>query len=118
VVDFSPSSNEGDLIADVSRDEEFARRLFGDLKHDVLGPPNDGKIIILSDSDEEEEEVREEKTTDAKDATTSAAVNPASIASADADDAPTGVKNDYSDDRTIDQEADDSSGSGDDIGLP
>jgi hypothetical protein len=118
VVDFSPSSNEGDLIADVSRDEEFARRLFGDLKHDVLGPPNDGKIIILSDSDEEEEEVREEKTTDAKDATTSAAVNPASIAFADADDAPTGVKNDYSDDRTIDQEADDSSGSGDDVGLP
>jgi hypothetical protein len=91
-VDFSPSSNEGDLIADVSRDEEFTRRLFGDLKHDVLGPPNDSKIIILSDSDEEEEEVREEKTTDAKDATTSAAVNPASITFADADDAPTGVK--------------------------
>jgi hypothetical protein len=65
VVDFSSSSHEGDLIADVSRYEEFTRRLFGDLNRDFLGPPGDGKIIILSDSDKEEE-VDEEKVVDAE----------------------------------------------------
>jgi hypothetical protein len=60
MVNLSSSSDEGDLITDVSRDEEFARRLFDDLNRDVLGPPGDGKIIILSDFDEQEE-VREEK---------------------------------------------------------
>jgi hypothetical protein len=88
VMDLSSSSDEGDLIADVSRNEEFARRLFGDLNCDVLGPPGDGKIIIFSDSDEEEEEVREEKTTGTEDAATFAAANPASTAFAD--NAPTG----------------------------
>jgi hypothetical protein len=63
VVDLSLFSDERDLIADVSRDEVFVRRLFGDLNRDVLGPPDDGKIIILSDSDKEEE-VREEKVAD------------------------------------------------------
>jgi hypothetical protein len=92
VVDLSSSSDEKGFITDVSRDEEFARRLFGDPNHDVFGPPDDGKIIILSDSDEEEEEVCKEKTTGIEDATTSAAVNLASIAFTDADDAPTGVK--------------------------
>jgi hypothetical protein len=80
VVDLSSSSGEKGLITDVSRDEEFARRLFGDLNRDVLGPPDDGNIIILSDFDEEEEEVREEQTTGIKDVATSAAVNPASTA--------------------------------------
>jgi hypothetical protein len=55
VVDLSSSSDDGDLITDVSRDEEFTRRLFGDLNRDVLGSHGDVKIIILSDSDEEEE---------------------------------------------------------------
>jgi hypothetical protein len=64
VVDHSSSSDEGDLIADVLWDEEFTRRLFGDLNCNFLGPPSDGNIIILSDSDEEEE-VREEKAADA-----------------------------------------------------
>jgi hypothetical protein len=63
VVDLSLFSDERDLIADVSRDEVFVRRLFGDLNRDVLGPPDDGNIIILSDSDKEEE-VREEKVAD------------------------------------------------------
>jgi hypothetical protein len=65
VVDLSSSSHEGDLIVDVSRDKAFARRIFGDLNHDVLGPPDDDNIIILSDSDEEEE-VRDEKATNAE----------------------------------------------------
>jgi hypothetical protein len=34
---------------------EFARWLFGDLNRDVLGPPGDGKVIILSGSNKEEE---------------------------------------------------------------
>jgi hypothetical protein len=118
VVDLSSSSDEEDLIVDVSRDEEFDRRLFGNLNHNVLGPPSDCKIIILSDSDEEEEEVCEEKTTNTKDVTTSVAVNPTSTTSIDTDDAPTGMKNDNNDDRTPDQEADGSNDSGDDIGLP
>jgi hypothetical protein len=118
VVDLSSFSHEEGLIADVSRDEEFVRRLFDDLNRDILKPPGDGKIIVLSDSNEEEEEVREEKTTDTEDATTSAAINPASTASVDADNAPTRVKNDNSDDQTSDQEADGNSGSGDDAGLP
>jgi hypothetical protein len=52
VVDLSSPSDEGDLIADVSHDEEFTRRLFGYLNRDVLGPPGNNKIIILSDSNE------------------------------------------------------------------
>jgi hypothetical protein len=100
VVDLSSFSDEEGFIADVSWDEEFTRILFGDLNHDVLGLPGDGKIIILSDFDEDEEEVREENTIGTEDATTSTAVNLASTASADADDAPTGVKSDNSDDRT------------------
>jgi hypothetical protein len=91
VVDLSSSSDEGDLITDVSWDEEFIKILFDDLNRDVLGLPGNGKII-LSDSDEEEEEVREEKTTGTEDVATFAVVNPASIASADADDARTGWK--------------------------
>jgi hypothetical protein len=82
MMDLSSSSDEGDLIADVSRDEEFIRRLFGDLNRDVHGPPDDAKIIILSDSDEEEE-VREEKATDVEAAPASAVWFPASTASAD-----------------------------------
>jgi hypothetical protein len=49
VVDLSSSFDEEGLIADVSRDEEFTRKLFGDFNSDVLGSPGDGKIIILSD---------------------------------------------------------------------
>jgi hypothetical protein len=60
VVDLSSSLDEGGLIPSTSHDEEFARRLFGDLNHDVLGPLGDGNIIILSDSDEEEEVHKED----------------------------------------------------------
>jgi hypothetical protein len=83
VVDLSSSSNKGDLIADVSCDEEFARRLFGDLNRDFLGPPGDDKIIILSDSDEEEEEVCEEKAADAEAMPSSAVRSPAPTAFTD-----------------------------------
>jgi hypothetical protein len=63
MVDLSSSSDEGYLIVDVSWDEEFARRFFGDLNRDFLGLPDDDKIIILSDSDEEEECARRRPST-------------------------------------------------------
>jgi hypothetical protein len=55
VIDLSSSSDEQDFIADISWDAEFTRWLFGDLNRDVLGPPGDGKVIILSGSNKEEE---------------------------------------------------------------
>jgi hypothetical protein len=53
VVDLSSSLNEEDLIPDTSHDFEFAQCLYGELHRALLGPPGDGKIIILSNSDEE-----------------------------------------------------------------
>jgi hypothetical protein len=65
MVDLSSSSDEQGPIPNTSHDVEFARKLFGDLNRDVLRLPNDGKVIILSDSDEEEE-VCEEDAADTK----------------------------------------------------
>jgi hypothetical protein len=118
VVDLSSSSNEEGLIPDTSQDMEFVKKLSGDLNLDVLGPPGDGKMIILSDCNEEEEEVREEKTTDAKAAPSSAARSSISTASVGADDAPVGVQDDNSDDCTPDREADGGNGSRDDASVP
>jgi hypothetical protein len=85
VVDLSSSSDEENIIADVSRDDVFVRRLCCDLNCDVLGPSGDDKIIILSDSDEEEE-VHEEKVIDTEAAPSFVVRSPASTASAnDAD---------------------------------
>jgi hypothetical protein len=70
-------------IHDTTRDFEFAQHLFCELNRDLLGPPGDGKVIILSDSDEEKEEVHEEKSVSAEDAATFAAVNLVSTTSAD-----------------------------------
>jgi hypothetical protein len=42
VIELSSSSDEEDFIADVARDFEFAQKVFGELNHDVLGPPDDG----------------------------------------------------------------------------
>jgi hypothetical protein len=98
VVDLSSSSDEEGLIPDTSRDEEFARRLFGDLNHDILGSLSDDKVIILNDSDEEEE-VHEEDVADVKAVPSSAMKSLAPIAStADADEDPKGMQDDNSDD--------------------
>jgi hypothetical protein len=53
VVDLSFSVDEEGLVPNTSCDEEFAQKLFGDLNRDVLEPPDDSNIIILSNSDEE-----------------------------------------------------------------
>jgi hypothetical protein len=42
------SSEEEDVIADTLRDEEIAQKLFGDLNRGLLGPPGDGRIIVLN----------------------------------------------------------------------
>jgi hypothetical protein len=116
VNDLSSSSDEEDLIAATSRDFEFTQRLFGELNRVVLGPPDDDKIIVLSDSDEEE--VRKEKTIDIETAAASSAVNPTSTAFTNANDAPAGVKNDNSDDQGPDQEAGGNNGNEDDTDEP
>jgi hypothetical protein len=110
VVNLSSYSDQEDLIADTSCDEEFARRLFGDLNRDVLRSSRDGNIIILSNSDEEEEQVREEKTVGAEAAPSSTAVNPAStVSSVDADEVPKGVQDHNSGECTPDWDANDGS---------
>jgi hypothetical protein len=48
-------SGPSSLVIDTSRDEEFTRKLFGDLNHDILRPPGDGKIIIIDDSNDDDE---------------------------------------------------------------
>jgi hypothetical protein len=70
--DLASSSGEEDSVADTSRDEELTRKLFGDLNHDIIGPPGDGKIIVLSDSDDEDE-THEDATVNAEAAPPSAA---------------------------------------------
>jgi hypothetical protein len=110
VVDLSSSSDEGDLIVDVSWDEEYTKRFFGDINRDVLGSPDDGKIIILNDSDEQEE-VCEEKAADAEAVPSSAARSPAPTVSAvDADG--TYKSN------TPDRATDGCSSGGDEAGFP
>jgi hypothetical protein len=117
-VDVSPSLDEEDLIPYSSQDEEFTKKLFGDLNCDVHGPPDDGKIIILSDFDEEEE-VHEEDATDAEATPSSAARIPASTTStADPDEAPMRVQVYNSGDRTPDQEADGGSNGRDEANSP
>jgi hypothetical protein len=91
------SSGEEDSVADTSRDEELTRKLFGDLNHDILGPLDDGKIIVLSDSDDEDG-THEDATVNAEAAPPSAANSTDSPTSApDADDTPDGVPDNNAD---------------------
>jgi hypothetical protein len=110
MLDLSSSSDEENLIPDTSRDEEFAKRLFGDVNRGLLGSPGDDKVIILSDSDEEEE-VREEDTVDAKTMPSSVVKSPTPTASVDdADDVDKG--------HSSDQVIGDSSSGRDEVGSP
>jgi hypothetical protein len=95
------------FIADTSRDEEIARKLFGNLNRDILRLPGDGKIIILDDSDDDGE---------AQEGTT--AKNKSTAAPASTDDAPVEARIDNSDDQGPDQEANGSDLSGHSTGNP
>jgi hypothetical protein len=104
-VDLASSSGKEDFFTDTSRDKELARKLFGDLNRDILGPPGDGKIIVLSDSDDEDE-AHEDTTVNAEAAPPSAVNSVDTPTSApDADETPDGVQDDNSD-------------GGDEAGLP
>jgi hypothetical protein len=119
VIDLSSSSDEEYLIVDTSRDEEFARMLFGDLNRVVLGPSSNDKIIILSHSDEEEKEACEEKIVGTEPVATSTAVNPTSTASTvDTDEALEGLQDDNGGEGTPKWDAGDGSTGGDKTGLP
>jgi hypothetical protein len=96
-VDLALSSSEEDSVADTSRDEEFARKLFGDLNRDILGPPDDGKLIVISDSDDEDE-THEDAAGNAEAAPPSAVNSADSPTSAsDIDETPDGVSDDNAD---------------------
>jgi hypothetical protein len=119
VVDLSSSSNEEGLIPDTSRDEEFTRKLFGDLNCDVLSPPDDGNIIIILNDSDEEEEVHEGDAADTKAAPSSVVRSPTPTTSAtDADEDPKGMQDDNSDGLALDRERGDDCSGGDKAGLP
>jgi hypothetical protein len=105
------------FIVDTSRDAELAKKLFGDLNRDILGPPGDSKIIILDDSDKENE-AQEEKTADIESTAASTSADSASSAPTSADDAPVGVKIDHSDDQGLNQEVDSGDDGGCSVGEP
>jgi hypothetical protein len=96
-VDLDLSSGEEDSIADTSRDEEFTSKLFGDLNRDILGPPGDGKLIVISDFDDEDE-THEDAAVNAEAAPPSVANSADSPTSAsDVDETPDGVSDDNAD---------------------
>jgi hypothetical protein len=103
----TPMIDPSSFIIDTSRDEELTIKLFGDLNRDILGPPGDGKIIVLDDFDNDDE-AQEEKTAGIESTT----------APASADDAPAGAKIGNSDDQGPDQEADGGDDSGRSVGDP
>jgi hypothetical protein len=100
----TPVSIPSSLVVDTSRDEEFVRKLFGDLNHDILGPPDDGKIIIIDDSDEAQEEG-------------TAGIDPTAVPTS-AIDAPAGTSVTNSDDQGSEQEVNGGSDSECSTGAP
>jgi hypothetical protein len=100
-------SGPSSLVVDTSRDEEFTRKLFGDLNRDILGPPGDGKIIVIDDSDNDND-AQEEGT---------AGIEPTTVPASTAD-APAGARVANSDDQGSDQEVDGGDNSGRSAGKP
>jgi hypothetical protein len=101
----TPVSGPSSLVVNTSHDEEFTRKLFGDLNRDILGPAGDGKIIIIDNSDDD---AQEEGTAD---------IDPTTVP-ASAADAPAGARVANSDDQGPDQEADGGNDSGRSVGEP
>jgi hypothetical protein len=101
------SSGVSSLVVDTSRDEEFVRKLFEDLNCDILGPPSDGKIIVIDDSDNDDE-AQEEGTID---------IDPTTVP-ASAADAPAGTSVTNSDAQGSEQEVDGGSDSERSAGAP
>jgi hypothetical protein len=102
-----PMLNPPSFIVDTSRDEELARKLFGNQNRDILGPPGDGKIIVLDDSNDNGE-AQEEKTADIE-----SMAAPTSV-----DDAPAEARISNSDDQGPVQEVNGGNNSGRRAGEP
>jgi hypothetical protein len=112
------SSRKEDFFPDTSRDEEIAQKLLRYLNHGLLGPLDDDKLIILSNSNEEEE-VHENDRADTKVAPSSAINSSALTVSVAADDdAPEEVQGGSSGDGTFDRVSDDSNDGGDGANTP
>jgi hypothetical protein len=106
----TPMSGISSLVVDTSRDEEFTRKLFGELNRDILGPPGDDKIIIIDDSnsDDDDDAAQEEGMTD---------IDPTTVP-AFAVDAPAGTSVTNSDAQGSEQEIDGGSDSERSAGTP
>jgi hypothetical protein len=83
----TPVSDPSLLVVDTSSDEEFARKLFGNLNCDIIRLHGDGKIIIIDDSGDDDE-AQEEGT---------AGIEPTAVPASTAD-APAGARVANSDD--------------------
>jgi hypothetical protein len=118
VIELSSSSNEEDFFADIAWDVEFTKRLFGDLNCNLLRPPSDGKVIIISDFDEEGEAC-EDAAADVETVLSAAgkSLTPA-CSTTDADDDPGKMQDDNSDDLAPGQGTSKSSGGGDEAIAP
>jgi hypothetical protein len=95
VVDLALSSGEEDSVT--SWDEEFARKLFGDLNRDILGPPSDGKIIVISDSDDDDETHEDAAVNTEVDPPSAANSTDSPTSASDVDETPDGVSDDNAD---------------------
>jgi hypothetical protein len=119
VVDLSSSSDEEDLIPDTSHDFKFVQHLYGELNLALLGPPGDGKVIVISDSDEEME-AHEETITEAEAtpfATAEKSLTP-TASPAITDEDPGATPNDSSDNLAPGQDAGKSSAGGYEANTP
>jgi hypothetical protein len=111
------SLGEEDVVPYASRDEDVTRKLFGDLNCVFLGSPNDGNVIIISDS--EEEEVHEDDRVDADVAPFSLRISSApSTSNVVDDDAPDEVQDDSCDNGASDWVQNDSSDGEDRANTP
>jgi hypothetical protein len=116
VVDLS--SGEEGASPNTSWDEEITRKFFSDPNHGFLRPPDDGNVIVLSNSDEEEQ-VCEDDHANAEAAPSSAGDSLTPTASTiDDNDALDGVQNDSNGSSTPDRVQGGSSDGGDEVGMP
>jgi hypothetical protein len=119
VIKIPSSSDEEDFFSNVTWDAEFTKLLFGDFHRDLLRPPGNRKVIVISDSDEEKD-VREESTAKAK-ATPSTANGKASTPAAspaDADEDPGAMPHVSNDGLALGQDTCKSSGGRDEAHAP
>jgi hypothetical protein len=119
VIEISSSSDEEDFLNDVARGTKFAKQLFGDLNRDFLRPPDDDKVIVISNFDEETE-AREETPAEAKVAPSAAAGKSSTPTASptDVDENPRATPNDSSDGLALGPKMGKDSNGGHEAGVP